>query len=169
MNGTRRSENMLPNVAAPGGAIIRASTVHFSRKFVTCNRNPLIQNLLHLHELFIGIASVRSRAPVSGFRRHLGTGPKWVCFEKLLRWGDFEEDPKMSELREEAAIAREALVRDKKKTYTERLDIPQLNRLSCGIPQESGCGPYSGALGHRRSRQVPDSIPQSPPNYWTLA
>ena len=27
-----------------------------------------------------------------------------------------EEDPKMSELREEAAIAREALVRDKKKT-----------------------------------------------------
>ena len=106
---------------------------------MTCNRNPLIQNLLHLHELFIGIASVRSRAPVSGFRRHLGTGPKWVWFEKLLRWGDFEEDPKMSELREEL---RE-----------ERLDIPQLNRLSCGIPQESGCGPYSGALGHRRSRR----------------
>ena len=139
-----------------------AALPHVSRKFVTCNRNPLIQNLLHLHELFIGIASVRSRAPVSGFRRHLGTGPKWVWFEKLSRWGDFEEDPKMSELREEAAIAREALVR-------ERLDIPQLNRLSCGIPQESGCGPYSGALGHRRSRQVPDSIPQSPPNYWTLA
>ena len=31
-----------------------------------CNRNPLIPNLLHLHELVIGIASVRSRSPVSG-------------------------------------------------------------------------------------------------------
>ena len=41
-------------------------TLHFIRKFVKCNRNPLIPNLLHLHELVIGIASVRSRSPVSG-------------------------------------------------------------------------------------------------------
>ena len=40
--------------------------LHFIRKFVKCNRNPLIPNLLHLHELVIGIASVRSRSPVSG-------------------------------------------------------------------------------------------------------
>ena len=44
----------------------RVKTIHFIRKFVKCNRNPLIPNLLHLHELVIGIASVRSRSPVSG-------------------------------------------------------------------------------------------------------
>ena len=38
-----------------------------------------------------------------------------MWFESVLRCGDFEEDPKMSDAREEAAIARDALVRDKKK------------------------------------------------------
>ena len=45
---------------------VEPHSLHFIRKFVKCNRNPLIPNLLHLHELVIGIASVRSRSPVSG-------------------------------------------------------------------------------------------------------
>ena len=55
------------NRVAQGAINLRMSgLLHFILKFVQCNRNPLIPNLLHLHELVIGIASVRSRSPVSG-------------------------------------------------------------------------------------------------------
>ena len=52
-----------------------------------------------------------------GFRRHVGTsqrGLKRFCGEEILR----KIIPIMSDAREEAAIAREALVREKKKELT---------------------------------------------------
>ena len=62
------------NRVAQGAINLRMSgLLHFIRKFVKCNRNPLIPNLLHLHELVNGIALVDSRFPVPGLRSTHGS------------------------------------------------------------------------------------------------
>ena len=77
-----------------------------------CNCNTLIGNLLHLHELVNGIASVHRGDSVDIWAQvQSGCGSKGICGEGLLRKFIII----MSDAREEAAIAREALVRGKKK------------------------------------------------------
>ena len=82
-----------------------------------------------------------------GFRRHVGTsqrGLKRFCGEEILR----KIIPIMADAREEAAIAREALVLEKKKEKKQTTLMTKWNIVldygECGLGMHDYCNEYYG-------------------------